>query len=57
MKENCNGLIAEAMTTHADGTAEADAAPLMLNEIANGSRRITVGADKAYDIGSLGRAA
>jgi hypothetical protein len=55
--ENRHGLIAEAMTTHADGTAEADAALLMLNEIANGSRRITVCADKAYDIGSLGRAA
>jgi transposase len=53
--ENRHGLIAEAMTTHADGTAEADAALLMLNEIANGSRRITVGADKAYDIGSLVR--
>ena len=53
--ENRHGLIAEAMTTHADGTAEADAALLMLNDIANGSRRITVGADKAYDIGSLVR--
>lgn len=53
--ENRRGLIAEAMTTHADGTAEADAALLMLNDIANGSRRITVGADKAYDIGSLVR--
>jgi transposase len=53
--ENRHGLIAEAMTTHADGTAEADAALLMLKDMAKGSRRITVGADKAYDIGSLVR--
>jgi IS5 family transposase len=51
--ENRHGLIAEAMTTHADGTAEADAALLLLKDMAKGSRRITVGADKAYDIGSL----
>lgn len=51
--ENRHGLIAEAMTTHADGTAEADAALLMLKQVAQGSRRITVGADKAYDIHSL----
>lgn len=51
--ENCHGLIAEAMTTQADGTAEADAALLMLKELAKSSRRITVGADKAYDVASL----
>ena len=48
--ENRNGLIAAAMTTQADGTAERDAAILMLKEMTKGrSRRITVGADKAYD--------
>jgi transposase len=48
--ENRNGLIAAAMVTHADGFAERDAAPLMLGEKRQGrSRRITVGADKAYD--------
>ena len=48
--ENRNGLIAAAMTTQADGTAERDAALLMLHEITGrGRRRITVGADKAYD--------
>ena len=48
--ENRNGLIAAAMVTHADGYAERDAALLMLNEKQkNRSRRITVGADKAYD--------
>jgi transposase len=48
--ENRNGLIAAAMVTHADGYAERDAALLMLQEKQNGrTRRITVGADKAYD--------
>jgi IS5 family transposase len=48
--ENRNGLIAAAMVTHADGFAERDAALLMLKQKQQGrSRRITVGADKAYD--------
>src|SRR5271167_2459615 len=48
--ENRNGLIAAAMVTRADGHAERDAALLMLAEKQAGrSRRITVGADKAYD--------
>ncbi len=48
--ENRNGLIAAAMATQADGHAERDAALLMLDERQkNSSRRITVGADKAYD--------
>ena len=48
--ENRNGLIAAAMVTHADGYAERDAALLMLEQKQEGrSRRITVGADKAYD--------
>src|SRR5664279_2122254 len=48
--ENRNGLIAAAMVTHADGYAERDAALLMLAEKQQGrARRITVGADKAYD--------
>src|SRR5580704_15079683 len=48
--ENRNGLIAAAMVTHADGYAERDAALLMLAERQQGrARRITVGADKAYD--------
>ncbi len=38
------------MVTHADGYAERDAALLMLAERQQGhTRRITVGADKAYD--------
>ena len=48
--ENRNGLIAAAMVTHADGHAERDAALLMLEQRQrNRSRRITVGADKAFD--------
>ena len=48
--ENRNGLIAAAMTTQADGTAERDAALLMVAGLTdNHRRRITLGADKAYD--------
>ena len=48
--ENRNGLIAAAMVTQADGYAEREAALLMLQEKQKDSkRRITVGADKAYD--------
>ena len=48
--ENRNGLIAAAMATQADGHAERDAALLMLDQRQkDSSRRITVGADKAYD--------
>jgi transposase len=48
--ENRNGLIAAAVATQAGGTAERDAALLMLQEWTEGKRsRITVGADKAYD--------
>lgn len=48
--ENRHGLIAAAMATQADGTAERDAALLMTNELQSGRvGRITMGADKAYD--------
>jgi transposase len=48
--ENRNGLIAAAMATQADGYAEREAALLLLEEKQKGSsKRITVGADKAYD--------
>ena len=48
--ENRNGLIASAMVTTADGFAERDAALLMLQKKqAKRARRITLGADKAYD--------
>ena len=48
--ENRNGLIAAALVTQADGYAEREAALLMLQDQQKGcKRRITVGADKAYD--------
>jgi transposase len=50
--ENRHGLIADAMATMADGTAEREAGLLMLHaqwQRAPGRRR-TVGADKAYDV-------
>jgi transposase len=47
--ENRNGLIAAAMTTLADGTAEREAALLMADELTGRKKRITLGADKAYD--------
>jgi len=48
--ENRNGLIAAAMVTQADGYAEREAALLMLQDKQKERpRRITVGADKAYD--------
>jgi transposase len=48
--ENRHGLIVDAMATAADGTAERDAAMLMLHtRWKRHRRRRTVGADKAYD--------
>lgn len=55
LMENRNGLIVDAMLTHADGTAERDAALLMLHRQWRKRRRqgkraaVTVGADKGYD--------
>jgi transposase len=48
--ENRNGLVVEAMATQADGTAERDAGLLMVRDLMKRRhRRITLGADKAYD--------
>lgn len=47
--ENRHGLVVEAMATEADGTAERDAAMLMLRDHAHDDRRRTLGADKNYD--------
>jgi transposase len=55
LMENRNGLIVDAMLTQADGTAERDAALLMLYRKWRQRRQrqrsgaMTVGADKAYD--------
>lgn len=46
--ENRNGLIVGVRTTHATGRAERDTAEVMIGVAAHG-RRVTLGADKAYD--------
>jgi transposase len=49
--ENRSGLIVDAMATQSDGTAERDAALLMVHERWRNGRRIrSVAADKAYDV-------
>ena len=52
--ENRNGLAVDAMLTHATGTAEREAALAMLDR--RRRRRITLGADKAYDVADFVRA-
>ena len=49
LMENRHGLIVDATLTHATGTAEREAALAMLGRLA-GRHRITLGADKAYDV-------
>jgi transposase len=48
LMENRNGLVADVEVLPATGTAERDAALLMIESIP-GDRPVTVGADKAYD--------
>jgi len=48
MMENRNGLAVNARITKASGTAEREAAADMMGELP-GNKRITIGADKAYD--------
>jgi transposase len=48
LMENRNGLVADVETMQADGTAERDAAVVMIASVP-GDDRITVGADKGYD--------
>ena len=47
--ENRNGLVAHACLTHATGTAERDAALDLVDRLPT-RRRITLGADKGYDV-------
>jgi transposase len=49
LTENRHGLIVDTAVTAATGTAECDAAIVMLGELPLTSRRVTVGADKLYD--------
>jgi len=49
LTENRHGLIVDTAVTAAGGTAERDAALVMLGELPLTTRRVTVGADKLYD--------
>jgi transposase len=49
LMENRNGLAVDAALTHATGTAEREATLAMLDR-RRSRRRITLGADKAYDV-------
>jgi transposase len=49
LTENRHGFIVDTAVTEASGTAECDAAIAMLGELPLTTRRLTVGADKAYD--------
>jgi transposase len=48
MMDNRNGLVVDVETMQADGTAERDAAVVMIESIP-GDDRVTIGADKGYD--------
>lgn len=50
LMENRSGLIVDAALTHATGTAEREAALAMLKRTRKRRNRITLGADKAYDV-------
>jgi len=50
LMENRNGLIVEAQLTQASGTAEREAALAMIERRGPHGRRITLGADKGYDV-------
>ena len=49
LMENRNGLAVDAALTRATGTAEREAALVLLDRRPTG-QRITLGADKAYDV-------
>jgi transposase len=50
LMENRNGLVIEACLTHANGHAERNAALAMIEPRADRPARITLGADKGYDV-------
>jgi transposase len=49
LMENRNGLIVDATVTHATGTAEREAALVMIERTRTGGKRVTLGADKLFD--------
>ena len=55
--ENRNGLIVDAEVCPGNGTAERDAALVMLEQDSRRRGRVTVGGDKGFDTRSLWRSA
>ncbi len=53
LMENRNGLVVGACLTRATGTAEREAALALVDAHRPGRRRITLGADKAYDVAAF----
>jgi len=53
LMENRHGLAVGGDVTHATGTAEREAAPDLIDAHRPGRRRITLGADKAYDVAAF----
>ena len=49
LSDNRHGLVVNVQASTADGKAERDVAAQMLAEVAGPGKRVTVGADKAYD--------
>lgn len=50
LMENRSGLVAQSCLTHATGTAEREAALVLVDRLTRRQRRITLGADKGYDV-------
>lgn len=49
LTDNRHGLVVNVQASTSDGTAERDVAAQMLADVAGPGKRVTVGADKAYD--------
>ena len=49
LTDNRHGLVVNVQASTSDGTAERDVAAQMLADVAQPGKRVTVGADKAYD--------
>jgi hypothetical protein len=53
LMENRNGLVVGGLATLATGTAEREAALALVDQARSSSRRITLAADKAYDVAAF----
>ena len=56
MTDNLHGLVVNVQASQSDGYAEREVAATMLVDVAQAGKRITVGADKAYDTRSFVKA-